>query len=147
MEGKRTYLAYVSEGLGKSQDWEMVLKYQRKNGSLSNSPSTTAAAFTHLKNSGCLSYLQSLLDKFGDAVSPSTLVYSFLCIFSNISNFSNSYLDILNFNFFFQFQTVYPLDIYSRLCMVDSLEMLGIDRHFRKEIRSVLDETYRKCHF
>ena len=67
LEGKRTYLAYVSEGLGKSQDWEMVFKYQRKNESLFNSPSTTAAAFTHLKNSGCLSYLQSLLDKFGDA--------------------------------------------------------------------------------
>uniref|UniRef100_A0A2N9J246 ent-kaurene synthase n=1 Tax=Fagus sylvatica TaxID=28930 RepID=A0A2N9J246_FAGSY len=108
LEGKRTYLAYVSEGLGKSQDWEMVLKYQRKNGSLFNSPSTTAAAFTHLQNSGCLSYLHSLLDKFGDAV-----------------------------------PTVYPLDIYTRLCMVDSLERLGIDRHFRKEIKSVLDETYR----
>ncbi|GMY33123.1 ent-kaurene synthase, chloroplastic-like isoform X1 [Fagus crenata] len=108
LEGKRTYLAYVSEGLGKSQDWEMVLKYQRKNGSLFNSPSTTAAAFTHLQNSGCLSYLHSLLDKFGDAV-----------------------------------PTVYPLDIYTRLCMVDSLERLGIDRHFRKEIKSVLDEMYR----
>ncbi|KAM4080354.1 hypothetical protein ACJW30_11G009100 [Castanea mollissima] len=108
LEGKRTYLAYVSEGLGKSQDWEMVLKYQRKNGSLFNSPSTTTAAFTHLKNSGCLSYLQSLLDKFGDAI-----------------------------------PTVYPLVIYARLCMVDNLEMLGIDRHFRKEIRSVLDETYK----
>ena len=85
----------------------------------------------------------------GMQVSPSTLVYSFLCIFSNISNFSNSYLDILNFIlfYFFQFQTVYLLDIYTHLCMVDSLEMLGIDRHFRKEIRSVLDETYRKCHF
>ena len=67
LEGKRTYLAYVLEGLWKSQDWEMVFKYQRKNESLFNSPSTTAAAFTHLKNSGCLSYLQSLLDKFGDA--------------------------------------------------------------------------------
>ncbi|KAM4070765.1 hypothetical protein ACB094_11G008700 [Castanea mollissima] len=97
-----------SEGLGKSQDWEMVLKYQRKNGSLFNSPSTTTAAFTHLKNSGCLSYLQSLLDKFRDAI-----------------------------------PTVYPLVIYARLCMVDNLEMLGIDRHFRKEIRSVLDETYK----
>ncbi|KAL0009501.1 hypothetical protein SO802_011003 [Lithocarpus litseifolius] len=108
-EGKWTYLAYDSEGLGKSQDWEMVFKYQRKNGSLFNSPSTTAAAFTHLKNSGCLSYLQSLLDKFGDAV-----------------------------------PTVYPLDIYTCLCMIDSLEMLGIDQHFRKEIRSVLDETYSR---
>lgn len=108
LEGKGTYLAYFSEGLGKSADWEMIMKYQRKNGSLFNSPSTTAAAFTYLKNSGCLSYLHSLLDKFGNAV-----------------------------------PTVYPLDIYTRLCMVDSLERLGIDRHFRKEIKSVLDETYR----
>ncbi|GLT75771.1 hypothetical protein SLA2020_474700 [Shorea laevis] len=107
-EGRRTYLAYVSEGLGKSQDWEMVMKYQRENGSLFNSPATTAAAFTHLKNSGCLEYLCSLLEKFGNAV-----------------------------------PTVYPLDIYARLFMVDSLEKLGIDRHFREEIKSVLDETYR----
>ncbi|KAF3974818.1 hypothetical protein CMV_001865 [Castanea mollissima] len=108
LEGKGSYLAYFSEGLGKSADWEMIMKYQRKNGSLFNSPSTTAAAFTYLKNSGCLSYLHSLLDRFGNAV-----------------------------------PTVYPLDIYTRLCMVDSLERLGIDRHFRKEIKSVLDETYR----
>ncbi|KAG7955138.1 hypothetical protein I3843_11G055600 [Carya illinoinensis] len=107
-KGSETYLAYVSEGLGKSQNWEMVMKYQRENGSLLNSPSTTAAAFTHLKNSGFLNYLCSLVEKFGNAV-----------------------------------PTVYPLDIYTRLYMVDSLERLGIDKHFRKEINSVLEETYR----
>ncbi|XP_062024225.1 ent-kaur-16-ene synthase, chloroplastic-like [Rosa rugosa] len=67
-EGWRAYLAYISEGIGKSQDWEMVMKYQKKNGSLFNSPSTTAAAFTHLNNAGCLSYLRSLIEKFGSAV-------------------------------------------------------------------------------
>ena len=72
----------------------------------------------------------------------SILAYSLLCIFSYISDFSDSYLVIFNFNFF-PVPTVYPLDIYTRLCMVDSLERLGIDRHFRKEIKSVLDETYR----
>ncbi|KAK9266673.1 hypothetical protein L1049_005509 [Liquidambar formosana] len=107
-EGRKAYLAYVSEGMGKLQDWEMIMKYQRTNGSLFNSPATTAAAVTHLQNSGCLSYLGSLLNTFGSAV-----------------------------------PTVYPLDIYTRLCMVDSLLRLGIDRHFRKEIRNVLDETYR----
>ncbi|KAJ7982092.1 Ent-kaurene synthase [Quillaja saponaria] len=107
-EGWRAYLAYISEGMVKSQDWNMVMKYQRKNGSLFNSPATTAAAYTHIKNSACLSYLHSVLEKFGNAV-----------------------------------PTVYPLDIYARLCMVDSLERLGIDRHFREEIRSVLEETYR----
>ncbi|KAI5334145.1 hypothetical protein L3X38_024278 [Prunus dulcis] len=44
------------------------MKYQRKNGSLFNSPSTTAAAFTHLKNPSCLTYLHTLLEKFGNAV-------------------------------------------------------------------------------
>ena len=39
--------------------------------------------------------------------------------------------------------TIFPLDIYARLCMVDSLEKLGVDRYFKHEITSVLDETYR----
>ncbi|KAJ7982088.1 Ent-kaurene synthase [Quillaja saponaria] len=107
-EGWRTYLAYISEGLGKSQDWQTIIKYQRKNGSLFNSPATTAVAFTHLQNSCCLSYLQSLLEMFGNAV-----------------------------------PTVCSLDIYARLCMVETLERLGISRHFREEIKAVLDETYR----
>ncbi|KAH9646269.1 Ent-kaur-16-ene synthase [Citrus sinensis] len=106
--GRKEYLAYVSEGIGKLQDWEMVMKYQRKNGSLFNSPSTTAAALTHFHNAGCLHYLSSLLEKFGNAV-----------------------------------PTVHPLDIYINLTMVESLESLGVDRHFRTEIKRVLDETYR----
>lgn len=108
LEGRKSYLAYVSESLGKLQDWDMVLKYQRKNGSIFNSPSATAAAYMHLKDARCLSYLNSLLAKFGNAVPP-----------------------------------IYPLDIYMRLCMVDNLERLGIGRHFKSEITSVLDETYR----
>ncbi|KAI5334141.1 hypothetical protein L3X38_024274 [Prunus dulcis] len=66
-EGWRAFLAYTSEGNGKFQDWETAMKYQRKNGSLFNSPSTTAAAFTHLKNPSCLTYLRTLLEKFGNA--------------------------------------------------------------------------------
>ncbi|KAB2615516.1 ent-kaur-16-ene synthase [Pyrus ussuriensis x Pyrus communis] len=107
-EGWRAFLAYISEGNAELQDWQTVMKYQRKNGSLFNSPSTTAAAFTHTKNADCLQYLRRLLDKFGNAV-----------------------------------PTIYPLDKYARLSMVSSLESLGIDRHFRDEIRSVIDETYR----
>ncbi|KAL0306082.1 UNVERIFIED_CONTAM: Ent-kaurene synthase TSP4, chloroplastic [Sesamum radiatum] len=102
------YLAYVAEGMGKSQDWKSVMKYQRGNGSLFNSPSTTAAAFIGLHDAGCLNYLQSALKKIGNAV-----------------------------------PAVYPLDIYTQLCTVDNLERLGISRYFRKEIQSVLDETYR----
>ncbi|KAJ0044568.1 hypothetical protein Pint_03888 [Pistacia integerrima] len=108
MDGRKEYLAYVSEGMGKLQDWEMVMKFQRKNGSLLNSPSTTAAAVSHLQDASCLHYLRSVLEKFGDAV-----------------------------------PTVYPFDFYARLFMVESLESLGIDQHFKNEIRRVLDETYR----
>ncbi|KEH34009.1 Ent-kaurene synthase [Medicago truncatula] len=107
-EGWKAYLAYVSEGMLNSMDFNTIIKYQRKNGSLFNSPATTAAVFQHSNNADCLSYLQSVLQKFGNAV-----------------------------------PTVYPLDIYGRLYMIDSLERLGIDRHFEKEIQSVLDETYR----
>ncbi|CAJ1958205.1 unnamed protein product [Sphenostylis stenocarpa] len=107
-EGWRAYQAYLSEGMLDSQDWKTIMKYQRKNGSLFNSPATTAAAFQRLKNAECLGYLQSVLEKFGNAV-----------------------------------PTVYPLDIYARLYMIDSLERLGINHHFKEEIRSVLDDTYR----
>ncbi|KAL6196847.1 hypothetical protein ACLB2K_032460 [Fragaria x ananassa] len=107
-KGWKAYIAYISEGIGKSQDWKMVMKYQRKNGSLFNSPSATASAFTHSKNAGCIDYLRVLIKKFGNAV-----------------------------------PTVYPLDHYARLSMVSTLDSLGIDRHFREEIRTVLDETYR----
>nr|ASP43414.1 kaurene synthase-like protein 3 [Tripterygium regelii] len=108
LEGREGYLAYVSEGMGKLQDWEMVMKYQRKNGSLFNSPSTSAAALSHLGNAGCFHYINSLVAKFGNAV-----------------------------------PTVHPSDKYALLCMIESLERLGIDRHFSKEIRDVLEETYR----
>ncbi|XP_047170318.1 ent-kaurene synthase TSP4, chloroplastic isoform X1 [Vigna umbellata] len=106
-EGWRAYQAYVSEGMQHSQDCKTILKYQRKNGSLFNSPATTAAVFQRLKNAECLGYLQSVLEKFGNAV-----------------------------------PTIHPLDIYARLCMIDSLERLGINHHFKEEIRSVLDDTY-----
>uniref|UniRef100_A0A7N0T996 Ent-kaurene synthase n=1 Tax=Kalanchoe fedtschenkoi TaxID=63787 RepID=A0A7N0T996_KALFE len=108
LPGSEAYLVYVSEGLRKLQDQKIVMKYQRKNGSLFNSPSTTAAVSTHLPNFGCLNYLQSVLNKTGSAV-----------------------------------PTVYPLDIYARLCMVDTLMRMGIDRYFIKEIENVLDTTYR----
>ncbi|GMH02876.1 hypothetical protein Nepgr_004715 [Nepenthes gracilis] len=102
------YLAYVSEGLGKLQDWDMVMAYQRKNGSLLNSPSTTAAALSHLENSGCHDYLSSVLQQFGNAV-----------------------------------PTVCPIDIYAKLSIVDTLQRLGVYRHFTENISSVLDETFR----
>ncbi|KAF5195410.1 Ent-kaur-16-ene synthase protein [Thalictrum thalictroides] len=107
-EGRKLYLAYVSEGLRNSQDWKDIMKYQRKNGSLFNSPSTTAAAVAHHQESSGLNYLRSLLERYGNAV-----------------------------------PTAYPLDIYTQLSMVDSLESLGISRHFKNAIKTVLDKTYR----
>eukprot|EP01018_Ginkgo_biloba_P029167 Gb_39147 [translate_table: standard] len=38
---------------------------------------------------------------------------------------------------------VYPIDLLQCLLMVDNVERLGIDRHFQKEIKVVLDYVYR----
>ncbi|XP_054814994.1 ent-kaur-16-ene synthase, chloroplastic-like isoform X4 [Prosopis cineraria] len=67
-EGWKAYVAYISEGFGKSHNWEMIMKFQRNNGSLFNSPAATVAAYTHINNAHCLDYLVSLLDKFEHAV-------------------------------------------------------------------------------
>uniref|UniRef100_A0A0D3G080 Ent-kaurene synthase n=1 Tax=Oryza barthii TaxID=65489 RepID=A0A0D3G080_9ORYZ len=66
--GRTEYTAYVSEGLGNIQNWNEVMKFQRKNGSLFNSPYTTAAALVHNYDAKALQYLDMLLDKFGSAV-------------------------------------------------------------------------------
>lgn len=67
LPGSEAYLVYVSEGMRTLQDQRTVMKYQRKNGSLFNSPSTTAAVSARLPNSGCLNYLHSVLNKNEDA--------------------------------------------------------------------------------
>ncbi|XP_019083544.1 PREDICTED: ent-kaur-16-ene synthase, chloroplastic-like isoform X2 [Camelina sativa] len=107
-KGREAYLAYVLEGTRKLKDWNLIVKHQRKNGSLFDSPATTAAAFTQFGNDGCLRYLSFLLQRFEAAV-----------------------------------PTVYPSDQYARLSIIDTLESLGIDRDFKNEIKSLLDETYR----
>ncbi|KAG9439006.1 hypothetical protein H6P81_019171 [Aristolochia fimbriata] len=107
-QGREAYLAYVSEGLRTLQDWDAIMKYQRKNGSLFNSPSTTAAALIHINDAKALAYLHSVLDASGNAV-----------------------------------PTTHPVELYTQLCVVDRLEKMGIARHFRNEIKSVLDRAYR----
>ncbi|KAL3851002.1 hypothetical protein ACJIZ3_012884 [Penstemon smallii] len=62
------HMAYLSEGMGNLKDMKSVMKYQRKNGSLFNSPSTTAAVSIFHHNAKCLDYLQSALETFGNAV-------------------------------------------------------------------------------
>lgn len=41
---------------------------------------------------------------------------------------------------------VYPIDIFDRIWMVDTIHRLGIDRHFSEEISDVLDYVYRFGH-
>ncbi|KAJ9168330.1 hypothetical protein P3X46_019871 [Hevea brasiliensis] len=106
--GETNRFAYVAEGLTRLNDWQELMKYQRSNGSLFNSPSATAAALTHLHDEKCLEYLSSLVKKFDNAV-----------------------------------PTIYPLDIYPRLHMIDNLIKLGIDRHFTEVIATTLDDIYR----
>lgn len=61
-------LAYFAEGFGESYDWkEMIKNEQRSNGSIFNSPATTAAALIHLRDDKCFEYLQSLLKTYGKA--------------------------------------------------------------------------------
>ncbi|XP_020103571.1 ent-kaur-16-ene synthase, chloroplastic-like isoform X1 [Ananas comosus] len=107
-EGRKAYMAYVSEGLGNLQDWNEVMKYQRKNGSLFNSPATTAVALTHRYDVKALDYLHAILRRFGSSV-----------------------------------PTVYPFEMHTQLCMVDTLEKLGISRLFAYEIKTILDRIYR----
>lgn len=62
----------------------MVMQYQRKNGSLFNFPSTTAAAFMHGNDDGCFKYLRSLLQKFNSSGS-SDVIFCSSVPFLNIS--------------------------------------------------------------
>ncbi|KAJ9168343.1 hypothetical protein P3X46_019883 [Hevea brasiliensis] len=107
-QGETNRLAYVAEGLTRLNDWQELMKYQRSNGSLFNSPSATAAAFIHFHDGKCLDYLSSLVKKFDKAV-----------------------------------PTIYPLNIYPRLYMIDNLAKLGIDGHFTEVIATTLDDIYR----
>ncbi|KAL3818443.1 hypothetical protein ACJIZ3_004348 [Penstemon smallii] len=102
-------LDYVAEGIGESFDWNKAFStQQRSNGSLFNSPATTAAALIHCHNDKCLEYLHMVLKEFKTWV-----------------------------------PAIYPMDIYTRLRMVDILESLGVDHYFRYELNNILEETYR----
>jgi ent-kaurene synthase len=65
--GRESYMAYVAEWLGNLVDWNEVMKFQRKNGSLFNSPSTTAAALIYSYDDKALQYLNLLVTKLGSA--------------------------------------------------------------------------------
>ncbi|XP_020549885.1 cis-abienol synthase, chloroplastic-like [Sesamum indicum] len=101
-------LEYVAEGLGNSCNWKEILTRQTSNGSLFNSPATTAAALIQCHDDKCFQYSISVLKVFDRWV-----------------------------------PTMYPMAIYTHLCMVDTLERLGVSRYFRHEIDCILDEMYR----
>ncbi|CAI0557562.1 unnamed protein product [Linum tenue] len=108
--GRDAYLAYVSEGIGGFQGLARgnAMRFQRKNGSILNSPSATAAAVIHGHDDALsLGYLRSVLRT-------TTAV-----------------------------PAVHPHEIQARLCLIDTVESLGIDRHFREEIELALDEIHR----
>lgn len=126
------YMAFLSEGIGKLQDWDSIMKFRRNNGSLFNSPSTTAAACIFHHNAGCLDYLNSALKMFGNAGN--------MFAFSLFRIFSRRKLTTL---FLLAVPTIYPLNMYAQLCTVDNLQSLGINQYFQKEIQTVLDEIYR----
>ncbi|CAM0878121.1 unnamed protein product [Alopecurus aequalis] len=106
--GREAYLAYVAQGLVNMVDWNKVMKYKRKNGSLFNSPAATAASLVHKCDYKSLQYLNFIVTTLDGAV-----------------------------------PAVYPLNIYCQLSLVNTLENIGISRYFAREIKSVLDKTYR----
>ncbi|XP_037453550.1 ent-kaur-16-ene synthase, chloroplastic-like [Triticum dicoccoides] len=66
--GKDAYMAYIAEGLGNQLDWNETMKFQRKNGSFFDSPSTTAASVIFNYDEKALQYLDLLVSHFGSAV-------------------------------------------------------------------------------
>ncbi|XP_050234623.2 ent-kaur-16-ene synthase, chloroplastic-like [Mercurialis annua] len=86
LEGTKTYLAYLIEGLGKKCTWEEIRKHQRSNGSFFNSPSATAAALVYNHNQQCYDYLITLLKNSDNAVATTypLEIYTQLCAVDNI---------------------------------------------------------------
>lgn len=39
--------------------------------------------------------------------------------------------------------TIHSADTPSNLCIIDTLQRLGVDRYFQSEIDTILDDTYR----
>lgn len=103
-----TTLLHSLEGLHRLVDWKSLLKLQTKDGSFLFSPASTACALKYTGNHRCLKYLNSVLEKFNNAV-----------------------------------PSVYPVDLFERMWMVDRLERLGISRYFKTEIKECLNYVYK----
>ncbi|XP_078166434.1 ent-kaur-16-ene synthase, chloroplastic-like isoform X2 [Carex rostrata] len=66
--GRKEYMAYIAEGLGSFLDFNNIMKFQRANGSILNSPSTTAYLLTQCYDDKAFNYLSSLLQQVGSTV-------------------------------------------------------------------------------
>ncbi|CAN0856410.1 Ent-kaur-16-ene synthase, chloroplastic [Linum grandiflorum] len=84
-EGRNAYLAYISEGIGELQDWEAAMKFQRKNGSLFNSPSATAATCIHLQDPKAFRYLRSISTTGAVPVIYPHRIQTLLCLIDEIA--------------------------------------------------------------
>ncbi|CAN6278911.1 unnamed protein product [Urochloa humidicola] len=67
---------------------------------------------------------------------------SALAIHSRDTN-ALKYLDLLGNKFQSSVPSMHPMSIYFQLCMVDTLENMGISYQFSSEINSILDMAYR----
>ncbi|CAL5066375.1 unnamed protein product [Urochloa decumbens] len=56
---------------------------------------------------------------------------------------AHQYLEFLGNKFVNSAPAVHPFNVRSQLCLVDTLENMGISSHFSCEISSILDMTYR----
>nr|ATG30214.1 ent-kaurene synthase [Poa pratensis] len=135
--GSEAYMAYVSEGLGNLLDWNEVMKFQRKNGSLFNSPSTTAAALIHNYDDKALGYLNLLVSKFGSAV-PTVYPLNIHCQLSMVDSlekigishhFSSEIRGILDmtYSFWLQRDEEIMLDVATCAMAFRLLRMNGYD--------------------
>ncbi|XP_037480705.1 ent-kaur-16-ene synthase, chloroplastic-like [Triticum dicoccoides] len=133
-DGRKAYMAYVAEGLGNLLDWNQVMKFQRKNGSLFNSPSTTAAALIHNFDDKALQYLNLLVSKFGGSVYP-TNIHCQLSLVDSLENigisqhFSSEIKRILDvaYSFWLQRDKEIMLDVAACAMAFRLLRMNGYD--------------------
>ncbi|KAE8819783.1 ent-kaurene synthase like 2 [Hordeum vulgare] len=136
-DGRKAYMAYAAEGLGNLLDWNQVMKLQRKNGSLFNSPSTTAAALIHNFDDKALQYLNLLVSKFGNSVPTvyPTNIYSQLSLVDSLENigishhFSSEIKSILDmaYSFWLQRDEEIMLDVAACTMAFRLLRMNGYD--------------------
>ncbi|KAM3369609.1 hypothetical protein ACQJBY_017483 [Aegilops geniculata] len=136
-DGRKAYMAYVAEGLGNLLDWNQVRKFQRKNGSLFNSPSTTAAALIHNFDDKALQYLNLIVSKFGGSVPTvyPTNIYCQLSLVDSLENigisqhFSSDIKSILDmaYSFWLQRDEEIMLDVAACAMAFRLLRMNGYD--------------------